>query len=165
MLNWGWQTDRTDRAAERSSRRLEFNDLNIHLYLRLNYGTAPEHLKYSVCEHFMVLYDVFVASLGLNNNTEIISLKAQDRIWIWSDRYRSTENDWFGADTDPQYRIDASLILTSSVGEAGSRNNGGLFTDHSGRSCDKTPVSIKQSWAGPGSMWHHTDRHLRSAWY
>ncbi len=23
-----------------------------------------------VCEHFMVLYDVFVASLGLYNNTE-----------------------------------------------------------------------------------------------
>ncbi len=23
-----------------------------------------------VCKHFMVLYDVFVASVGLNNNTE-----------------------------------------------------------------------------------------------
>ncbi len=35
-------------SGERSSCGLEFNDLNIHLYLRLNYGTAPEHLKYSV---------------------------------------------------------------------------------------------------------------------
>ncbi len=34
-------------SGERSSGRLEFNDLIIHLYLRLNYGTASEHLKYN----------------------------------------------------------------------------------------------------------------------
>ncbi len=38
-------TDR--RSREKSLRQLEFNDLNIHLYLTLNYGTASEHLKYS----------------------------------------------------------------------------------------------------------------------
>ncbi len=35
------------RSGEKSLRELEFNDLNIHLYLRLNYGTPSEHLKYS----------------------------------------------------------------------------------------------------------------------
>ncbi len=39
-LNGGWQTD----TAERRVCELEFNDLNIHLYLTLNYGTASEHL-------------------------------------------------------------------------------------------------------------------------
>ncbi len=59
----------------------------------------------------MVLYDVFVASLGLNNNTEYYKLKStgsdldQSRL---TDT-RSAENDWIRADTDPQYRIDASL--------------------------------------------------------
>ncbi len=48
-------------AAERSLREVEFNDLNIHLYLRLNYGTASEHLKYSAWK----LYDVYVAFVGL----------------------------------------------------------------------------------------------------
>ncbi len=48
-LNAEWRmTDRQTDAAERRSRGLEFKDLNIHLYLRLNYGTALEHLKYSV---------------------------------------------------------------------------------------------------------------------
>ncbi len=41
----GWQTDR--RSGEKSLCELEFNDLNIHLYLRLNYGTASEHLNYN----------------------------------------------------------------------------------------------------------------------
>ncbi len=42
-------TDRQTDAAEREVHSgFEFNDLNIYLYLRLNYGTAPEHLKYSV---------------------------------------------------------------------------------------------------------------------
>ncbi len=37
----------------------------------------------------MVLYDVFVASLGLNNNTEYYKLKStgSDLDWVWSDRY------------------------------------------------------------------------------
>ncbi len=43
------------RSGEKSLRELEFKDLNIHLYLTLNYGTASEHLD------FMVLYNVFGA--------------------------------------------------------------------------------------------------------
>ncbi len=35
------------RSGEKSLCELEFNDLNINLYLTLNYGTASEHLKYS----------------------------------------------------------------------------------------------------------------------
>ncbi len=35
------------RVGKKSLCELEFNDLNIHLYLTLNYGTASEHLKYS----------------------------------------------------------------------------------------------------------------------
>ncbi len=47
----------TDRSGgEKSLRELEFNDLNISLYLTLNYGTASEHLDFD----FMVLYNVFV---------------------------------------------------------------------------------------------------------
>ncbi len=42
MLNGGCQIDSDESLGE-----LEFNDLNIHLYLRLNYGTASEHFKYS----------------------------------------------------------------------------------------------------------------------
>ncbi len=63
-----------------------------------------------VFKHFMVLYGVFVTSVGLNNNTEYYKLKSTGSDL---DRSRLTaENDWIGADTDPQYRIDASLILT-----------------------------------------------------
>ncbi len=65
MLNGGWQTD----AAER---RIYVN-LNIQLYLTLNYGTASEHLD------FMVLFNVFVAFVGLNNNTIVYT---KYRIWI-----------------------------------------------------------------------------------
>ncbi len=63
-------------------------------------------------ENCMVLNCVFVASVGLTTTQNIISLKAQDRISIGSHLTdtRSTENDWIGADTDPQYRIDASLL-------------------------------------------------------
>ncbi len=52
---------------------------------------------------------------GLTTTLNIISLKAQDRIWIESHLTdtRSAENDWIGADTDPQYRIDASLLKTT----------------------------------------------------
>ncbi len=59
----------------------------------------------------MVLYDVFVASLGLNNNTEYYKLKStgSDLDQSHLTDTRSTENDWIRADTDPQYRIDASL--------------------------------------------------------
>ncbi len=42
------------RSGEKSFCELEFNDLNIHLYLTLNYGTASEYLDFD----FMVLYIV-----------------------------------------------------------------------------------------------------------
>ncbi len=48
-------------SREKSLHELEFNDLNIHLYLKLNYGTASEHLDFD----FMVLYNVFVPFVGL----------------------------------------------------------------------------------------------------
>ncbi len=57
-------------------------------------------------EHFMVLYDVYV---GLNNNTEQYTHNIRFGS-VSSDQYRSTENDRIGADTDPEYRIDASLV-------------------------------------------------------
>ncbi len=47
-------TDR--RSRETSLPELEFNDLNIHLYLTLNYGTASEHLDFD----FMVLYNALL---------------------------------------------------------------------------------------------------------
>ncbi len=59
----GWTEDDRQTQQREALRELEFNDLNIHLYLRLNYGTASEHLDFD----FMVLYNAFV---GLNNNTE-----------------------------------------------------------------------------------------------
>ncbi len=96
-------TDR--RSGEKSLRELEFNDLNIHLYLTLNYETASEHLDFD----FMVLYNVFVLSLGLTiTQNSICTILDLDRSHL-SDT-RSTENDRIGADTDPEYRIDASLI-------------------------------------------------------
>ncbi len=54
---------------------------------------------------------------GLITTQNIISLKAQDRIWIGSrlTDTRSAENDWIGADTDPRYRIDASLVKDTVI--------------------------------------------------
>ncbi len=55
-------------------------DLNINLYLTLNYVSASEHLK------LFFLYNVFVAFVGLNNNTIV----AMRNIAFWSvssDRY------------------------------------------------------------------------------
>ncbi len=46
--------------GEKSLCKLEFNDLNIHLYLKLNYGTASEHLDFD----FILLYNVFVLLWG-----------------------------------------------------------------------------------------------------
>ncbi len=61
----------------------------------------------------MVISDVFVASVGLKNNTEYYKLKSTgsdlDRSSLTDTR--SEENDWIVADTDPQYRIDASLVF------------------------------------------------------
>ncbi len=100
-------TDR--RSREKSLHELEFNDLNIHLYLTLNYGTASEHLDFD----FMVLYNAFVLSWGLTitqNSICTISDLDRSRDSRLSDT-RSAENGRIGADTDPEYRIDASLVM------------------------------------------------------
>ncbi len=95
------------RSREKSLRELEFNDLNIHLYLTLNHGTASEHLDFD----FMVLYNAFVLSWGLTiTQNSIHTISDLDRSRL-SDT-RSAENDRIGADTDPEYRIDASLVQT-----------------------------------------------------
>ncbi len=94
------------RSGENNLRELEFNDLNIHLYLTLNYGTASEHLDFDL----MVLYNVFVLPWGLtitHNSTRTIS--DLDRSGLTDTR--SAENASIGADTDPKYRIDASLAF------------------------------------------------------
>ncbi len=93
------------RSREKSLPEHEFNDLNIHLYLTLNYGTASEHLDFD----FMVLYNAFVLSWGLTiTQNSIHTISDLDRSRLTDTR--SAENDWIGADTDPEYRIDASLI-------------------------------------------------------
>ncbi len=99
-------TDR--RSREKSLPELEFNDLNIHLYLTLNYGTASEHLDFD----FMVLYNAFVLSRGLTiTQNSIRTISDLDRSRL-SDT-RSPENDRIGADTDTEDRIDASLVENS----------------------------------------------------
>ncbi len=96
-------TDR--RSRETSLPELEFNDLNIHLYLTLNYGTASGHLDFD----FMVLYNAFVLSRGLTiTQNSICTISDLDRSRL-SDT-RSAENGRIGANTDPEYRIDASLL-------------------------------------------------------
>ncbi len=101
-------TDR--RSGEKSLRELEFNNLNIHLYLTLNYGTASEHLDFD----FMVLYNVFVLSWGLTiTPNSICTISDLDRPRLTDTR--SAENASIGADTDPEYRIDASLLHTTQV--------------------------------------------------
>ncbi len=91
-------TDR--RSGEKRLHELEFNDLNIHLYLTLNYETASEHLDLD----FMVLYNVFCAFVGLNNNIEyythnigfgsVSSLRYPiRRKWPDRSRYRSWVSD------------------------------------------------------------------------
>ncbi len=62
-------------SGEKSLHELEFNNLNIHLSLTLNYGTASEQLNFD----FMVLYNVLVLSWGLTITQDSI---AQYRIWI-----------------------------------------------------------------------------------
>ncbi len=95
-------TDR--RSGEKSLCELEFNYLNIHLYLTLNYETASEHLDFD----FMVLYNTFVLSWGLPlTQNSIHTISDLDRSRLTDTR--SAENDRIGANTDPEYRIDASL--------------------------------------------------------
>ncbi len=99
------------RRGEKRLRELEFNDLNIHLYLTLNYGTASEHLNLDS----MVLYNAFVLSWGSTiTQNSIHTLSDLDRSPL-SDT-RSAENDRIGADTDPEYRIDASLRKRDVLG-------------------------------------------------
>ncbi len=62
--------------------------------------------KNIVYEHFMVLYDVFVASAGLNNNTEYYKLKSTG-----SDLKRSRLTD-----TDPQKMTGSEPIPILSIG-------------------------------------------------
>ncbi len=101
-------TDR--RSREKSLPELEFNDLNIHLYLTLNYGTTSEHLDFD----FMVLYNACVLSRGLTRTQNSIRrISDLDRSRL-SDT-RSAENDRIGADTDPEYRIDASLVNLRNI--------------------------------------------------
>ncbi len=58
----------------------------------------------------MVLYNAFVLSWGLTiTQNSIHTISYLDRSHL-SDT-RSAENDWIGADTDPEYRIDASLDI------------------------------------------------------
>ncbi len=64
------------RSREKSLHELEFNDLNIHLYLTLNYGTASEHLDFD----FMVLYNAFVLSRGLTITQNTICTRAAQLI-------------------------------------------------------------------------------------
>ncbi len=71
-----------------------------------------------VCKHISFMMFLWLP-WGLTTTQNSISLKAQDRIWIglvWPDT-RSAENDWIGADTDPRYRIDASLLQTGWLGQ------------------------------------------------
>ncbi len=54
-LNAKWRmTD--SQSGEKILCELEFNDLNIHLYLRLNHGTVLEHLKYSARKLYGALW-------------------------------------------------------------------------------------------------------------
>ncbi len=108
----------TDR--EKSLHELEFNDLNIHLYLTLNYGTASEHLDFD----FMVLYNAFVLSWGLTiTQNRIRRISDLDRSRLTDTR--SAENDRIGADTDPEYRIDAALIYIYIHTQSGALLVGG----------------------------------------
>ncbi len=48
-----WTEDDRQTQEREEFNELEFNDLNIHLYLTLNYETTSEHLDFD----FMVLYN------------------------------------------------------------------------------------------------------------
>ncbi len=66
---------------------------------------ASEHLDFD----FMVLYNAFVLSWGLTiAQNSIHTISDLDRSGL--SNTLSTENDRIGADTDPEYGIDASLI-------------------------------------------------------
>ncbi len=84
---------------------LELNDLNIHLYLTL----TMERLQNSWTLTLWCFYNVLWLSWGL--------IKTQNSMHTISDldRFRLTDtrsagNASIGADTDSEYRIDASLL-------------------------------------------------------
>ncbi len=77
------------RSREKSLHELEFNDLNIHLYITLNNGTASEHLDFDS----MVLYNAFVLSWGLTIT--------QNSIRRISDLDRSRLSDMTGSEPIP----------------------------------------------------------------
>ncbi len=57
----------------------------------------------------MVLYNAFVLSWGLTiTQNSIHTISDLDRSRLTDTR--SAENYWIGADTDPEYRIGASLV-------------------------------------------------------
>ncbi len=60
----------------------------------------------------MVFYDVIVAFVGLNNNTIVYG---QHRIWIRLVWLMPNPQKMTGADTDPEYWIDASLSLSKNM--------------------------------------------------
>ncbi len=58
----------------------------------------------------MVLYNAFVLPWGLTiTQNSIHTISDLDRSCLTDTR--SAENDWIGADTDPEYRIGASLAV------------------------------------------------------
>ncbi len=63
---------------EESLHELELNNLNINLYIRLNYGAALEHFKYSAWK----LYGALWCFCGFRGAEQLRIIFAQDRIWI-----------------------------------------------------------------------------------
>ncbi len=59
----------------------------------------------------MVLYDVFVVFMGFCGFRSKCTTSDLDRSHLTNKR--SAENDWIGANTIPEYRIDASLVMRS----------------------------------------------------
>ncbi len=57
----------------------------------------------------MVFYNVFVAFVGLNNNT-ILAMQNIEFGSVSSDRYWSSRKAQYRSDTDPEYRIGAPLV-------------------------------------------------------
>ncbi len=85
------------RSGEKCLREL---DLNIYIYLTLNYVRLQSTLN-TVHENLMVFYNVFVAFVGLNNNT-ILSMQN-----ISSDQY-----------PDPAENASIEVIPILNIGSA-----------------------------------------------
>ncbi len=72
---------------------------------------ASEHLKYSAWKRYCVFYNVFVAFVGLNNNT-IVAMQNIEFGSFSSDWYWSSRKCQYRSDTDPEYRLKSALSLT-----------------------------------------------------